>query len=223
MMRPHTPPGSSLSILLTGVGGQGVVTAAGWLAEAASLSGHRVVVGQAHNMSRRGGSTNSVIIIDGGNVPELPGTGADILVAAEPMEAARLTGCLRPGGLAIVDPFVVAPATLAQAGRPYPPIEELLLGLRLRAGLLLLVEAHRQASELGHPRNANVILLGALQGTGCLPWSEDHLERAVLSLAPPHGIAGPTTCLKAGFGHGRLAAAEASGSITPRSTRGDTP
>ena len=173
-----------LRIFLAGVGGQGVVTAAGWLALAADSVGLRVVVGQAHNMSQRGGCVSAAVVIEAGPVAAIGPREADVLVALEPMEAARAAHLLRPQGLALVDPHPIPPFTLAQAGLEYPAPHLLLADLEQATDRCFRIPAHRMAAEGGDPRDANLLHLGALQGLGALPWKAGDLRRAVLQNAP---------------------------------------
>jgi len=172
-------------VLLAGVGGQGVVSAASWLAEAADAMGFEVVVAQAHNMSRRGGSVSAGIVINGGPVAEIAQSTADILVGFEPMEAARAAGFLKPGGTVVVDTFPIIPTALAAQNREYPDPSLLLAHLKKKAGLFLSVPAAKIARTSGRERNANIVLLGVLQGLGILPWPENALRAAVYSSAAP--------------------------------------
>jgi len=52
-------------ILITGVGGQGVLSAARWLGEAAATNGFSIAVSELHGMSQRGGSVQSEVAIGG--------------------------------------------------------------------------------------------------------------------------------------------------------------
>ncbi|NLF08624.1 MAG: hypothetical protein GX594_11700, partial [Pirellulaceae bacterium] len=78
---PLTPLPSPLSVVIAGLGGQGVLKASDILADAAFLSGYDVKKSEIHGMSQRGGSVASDVRF-GGQVhsPMIPSGEADLLV-----------------------------------------------------------------------------------------------------------------------------------------------
>ena len=102
-------PGSDArrKILIVGVGGQGVLTAAKLLGDASADSGVRAIVGQLHGMSQRGGSvTSDVLFGDHVESPMIPPGEADFLVVLAPSEVEVTRPLLRKGGLLIPPDFV---------------------------------------------------------------------------------------------------------------------
>jgi len=168
--------GARCRILLVGVGGQGVLTAAQLLGDAALISGLEVVVGQLHGMSQRGGSVACSVLLGGHHSSHIPEGGADLLLALEPMEAARALPSLGEATRAIVHLGGVPPAPLVQGGEPYPALETLLAPVRARVGKLY---------ELSFPtlepmgQNLNIAMLGALGGLEDAPIGRDALWGAM--------------------------------------------
>ena len=78
-----------MQLLVVGVGGQGVLTAAQVLARAAHSVGHPVAVGQLHGMSQRGGSVECTVRLGDVHTSYLVGDTADVVLGFEPLETLR--------------------------------------------------------------------------------------------------------------------------------------
>ena len=143
-------------VLLAGVGGQGVLSVAAVLAEAARREGLVVHQGEVHGMSQRGGAVQaSLRLADGPVDGDLVARGAaDLVLGVEPVEALRHLEYLAPEGRLVTaaDPYVNVP--------DYPPIEEVLAAVRSVPGSVV-VEAAALAREAGSGRVANVVMVGA--------------------------------------------------------------
>ncbi len=112
-----------LGILLTGVGGQGTVLAAKILAQAAWAKGWHVRTAETIGMAQRGGSVVSHVRMgDRGEevyAPLLGRSSADLIVAFEPAEAARVLPYLAADGMLVTAQTSVQPVTAALSKRPY--------------------------------------------------------------------------------------------------------
>ncbi|VVB72624.1 Indolepyruvate oxidoreductase subunit IorB [uncultured archaeon] len=149
------------SIVLVGVGGQGILLASEILAQAAMQSGYEVKTNEVHGMAQRGGSVMAQIRY-GRRVhsPLVARNTAHVLGALEQVEALRYADYLRPEGLAVVSRQSIMPVTVSSGAATYPAnVEEM---LRLAFPRLVYVDATKLASELGDNRAANIILLGAI-------------------------------------------------------------
>lgn len=149
------------SIVIVGVGGQGILLASEILAQAAMLEGYDVKTNEVHGMAQRGGSVMAQIRY-GKEVhsPLVARNEADILGALEKIEALRYVDYLRPGGLAAVSTQAVMPVSVSSGGARYPENAEELL--RKAFPRLLYIDAAEIASDLGDIRAANIVLLGAI-------------------------------------------------------------
>ena len=147
--------GGSLTILIAGLGGQGVVLAGGVLAQAALLSGHDVRQSEMHGLSQRFGSVSCQVRI-GTEIysPHRGHGGVDLLVALEGYEAFQQLPFLRSEGTALVNrlwrkPVAAKPiATTATVELSDPRVEWF-------AGTDLTQVA-------GCPRSLNFFMLGVL-------------------------------------------------------------
>jgi indolepyruvate ferredoxin oxidoreductase beta subunit len=143
-------------LVLAGVGGQGVLSVAAILAEAARRHGLVVRQGEVHGMSQRGGAVQATLrLADRPIAGDLVGRGgADLILGVEPVEALRYLDYLAPGGRLVtsVDPYENVP--------DYPPIEAVLAAARAVPGAVL-VAAAELARSAGSGRTANVVMVGA--------------------------------------------------------------
>ncbi|NLZ64669.1 MAG: indolepyruvate oxidoreductase subunit beta [Lentisphaerae bacterium] len=151
---------NTCSLIMVGVGGQGILLASEVTARAAQSCGLRVKTNEVHGMAQRGGSVTAHIRF-GQEVhsPLVTEGTADALLALEAIEALRCRQFLRPDGLAVVSTQRVIPVTVSSGGATYPEPEPL---LRQSFRRLAYIDALGEAKALGEARAANVVLLGAL-------------------------------------------------------------
>ena len=162
------------SIVLVGVGGQGILLASEILAQAAMIQGYQVKTKEVHGMAQRGGSVMAQIRY-GEEVksPLVSKKGAHILGALEKVEALRYWEFLRPDGLAAVSSQAIVPVTVSSGLARYPENAEELLARAFPR--LVYIDAPKLAGELGDSRAANIILLGTISRGLDLPlesWEE---------------------------------------------------
>lgn len=140
--------------MIAGVGGQGVLSAAGIIAEAARREGLTVKQAEVHGMAQRGGAVHATLRLgDGPIASELIGLGtARLVLGMEPVEALRHVGSLAPDGVLITS---AEPMDLPD----YPPLDAVHHQVVSLGGHL--VEARRVARDAGSPRSSNVVMIGA--------------------------------------------------------------
>ena len=144
-------------IILAGVGGQGILSIATVIGDAALNEGLYLKQAEVHGMSQRGGDVQSNLRLSSEPIYSdlIPQGGADIIISLEPMEALRYLPYLKPDGWIVTSskPFVNIPN--------YPEIEDVLAHVRvIKNHVLIDVEA--LAKEAGAPAQAaNMVLLGA--------------------------------------------------------------
>ena len=147
------------SILLSGVGGQGILLAAKIIGEAAVASGYEVCSNEIHGMAQRGGCVTAQVRF-GPQVHSpliLEGT-ADVLAALEHIEALRWAHVLKPGGLAVVSRQSILPVAVSAGQATYPAD----VADRLRAVFprLIYADCVSKARTMGDARFANLIIVG---------------------------------------------------------------
>ena len=142
-------------IILAGVGGQGILTIATIIGDAAAVAGLSLKQAEVHGMSQRGGDVQSNLRLSTDEIySDLIKEGAaDLIISMEPMEALRYVSYLNGEGWVVTSshPFKNLPN--------YPEDEALMNELN---GLphVAALPIDDVAKENNMPKSANVILLG---------------------------------------------------------------
>jgi indolepyruvate ferredoxin oxidoreductase, beta subunit len=152
---------TSGNILFSGVGGQGILLASEITAYCLLAAGFDVKKSEVHGMAQRGGSVTAQLRY-GNKVysPLIEPGRADIQVAFEMMEAVRYLPYLHQGSKVIVNTQRILPPAVATGKTGYP--EDVLDGLTDRGIVVVTVNAFDLAREVGEPRTANMVMVGAL-------------------------------------------------------------
>lgn len=190
--------GRRLGVLLVGAGGQGVLTAARLLGDAAHGAGIPVVVGQLHGMSQRGGSVQCSVLLGAGRSSFLTG-GADVVVGFEPLEVLRVRDQLRADTHVVLNRGTMVPYVLSKAGRTYPPFDDIVAELAAITRHVTVVDGPRLLPDAGAGRTLNVLMLGALAGLGLLPFDSKALWLAVAAHSPAGFVDANRRALEAGM------------------------
>ena len=159
-------------IILCGVGGQGILSIATIIGEAAMKENLFIKQAEVHGMSQRGGDVQSNLRISSNpiNSDLIALGGADVIISMEPMEALRYLPFLNKNGWIITSsaPFVNIPN--------YPDMETIKADYK-KLDHVIMIDIESMAKENNVPRSANVILLGAAQKA--LDIEYDKLEAAI--------------------------------------------
>ena len=144
-----------IDIKLSGVGGQGILSIATVIGEAATAAGLQLKQAEVHGMSQRGGDVQSDLRLSTDAICSdlIPLGQADLIISMEPMEALRYLPYLAPTGAVVTAsrPFVNIPN--------YPEEAALLAELDALPHVVRL-DIDAIAREKGLPKSANMILLG---------------------------------------------------------------
>jgi len=148
-------------LLITGVGGQGVILASDIVGEAALAAGYDVKKTDTLGMAQRGGSVVSHVRI-GQRVrsPLIKEGDVDILVAFEKLEAARWGHYLCSGAIAIVNNHALPPLSVVLGNERYPTDEEINDILGQWPERIYFVDGTSRTGELGNIRTLNMFMLG---------------------------------------------------------------
>ena len=148
------------SVLLVGVGGQGTILASKILTMGLIENGYDVKMSEVHGMSQRGGSVSTQVRVGKKVYSPIIGEGtADLLVSFEEMEAARYAKYLKKDGKIVVNTYRIPSMPILSGSRTYP--EHIIESLSREVPTMSL-DATKIATDLGNPKSANVVLLGAL-------------------------------------------------------------
>ena len=163
------------NIILSGVGGQGILTIAAVLDTAALTQDLFVKQAEVHGMSQRGGAVQSHVRISDKEIYSdlIPNGKADLILSVEPMELLRYLPYLKPNGWLVTDsmPFINV--------KNYPEGEALFAEIKSHPNSLI-INATQEAKKIGNSKAANMVLLGA--AASLIPLSEESLIEAIKSL-----------------------------------------
>ncbi len=168
---------ATTNILVAGIGGQGVMTAAEILAQTALAQGYDVKKTEVAGMAQRGGVvTSHVRFGEKVNSPAIPDGEADLILGFEPAESARWLDQLKPGGVVLVNQNIQVPPIVNIGLFDYPddPVGSIVKrGVEVHA-----FNATKIAQKLGNIRLVNTVMLGA--SSAHLPFSADILKEAIM-------------------------------------------
>jgi indolepyruvate ferredoxin oxidoreductase beta subunit len=184
-MRPAGPKEEELEtmkqdIILAGVGGQGILSIAFVIDNAALKEGLIFKQAEVHGMAQRGGAVQSHLRLSSDPIFSdlVPQGEADIILSVEPMETLRYLDYLAPGGIIIASsaPFVNIPN--------YPELDEVLAKIKA-VERSVLVDSDALAKEAGFSKAQNMVMLGA--ASPHLILKEESLREYIRTLFEPRG------------------------------------
>lgn len=193
-----------LDVLLAGVGGQGTVLAAKVLAQAAQDKGWQVRTAETIGMAQRGGNVTSHVRMGNGGeevfAPLLAHGTADLVIAFEPGEAARVLSFLAPNGVLVTATTPIQPVTAALSSAPYRAdrvVQRLEAQLAGTEASFVAVDDAALVRTIGSRKVLNTLLLARALAAGHVPLDVDDLRHAI------------EVCVKPAFVQLNLAAIEA--------------
>jgi indolepyruvate ferredoxin oxidoreductase beta subunit len=162
-------------IILSGVGGQGILSIAAAIGLAAVENNLYLKQSEVHGMSQRGGDVQSHLRLSDKPVSSdlIPYGKADLIISVEPMESLRYLPWLSKQGWLVTNsnPFINI--------TDYPPVEEILNEIR-KIKNNIIIDADSIAKEIGTARSGNIVVLGAASPYISMPFGS--LENAVRKL-----------------------------------------
>ena len=167
-------------IILAGVGGQGILSIAFVIDNAALEEGFNFKQAEVHGMAQRGGAVQSHLRISSEVIYSdlIPKGEADMILSVEPLEALRYFDYLSLGGTVVSSssPYVNIP--------DYPNLETILDKIQ-EVERRVIVDSQRLAKEAGSSRAQNMVMLGA--ASSYLILKRESLERFIRVLFETQG------------------------------------
>jgi indolepyruvate ferredoxin oxidoreductase beta subunit len=162
-------------VILAGVGGQGVLSIAAIIAQAAVSEGLAVRQSEVHGMAQRGGAVLAHLRMSDGTIASdlVPRGGADIIISMEPLESLRYASWLAPSGA-----LVTASEPLVNIGN-YPAIADVIAAVK-GFPQWRLIEAAALARDAGLARSVNMVMVGA--AAPFLPVRTESLENTIAAM-----------------------------------------
>lgn len=165
--------------VFVGVGGQGNLLASNLLGQAALSMGIPVVVSEIHGMAQRGGVVESAVLLGGAASPIVSNGEADVLVSFEPLETLRILTKCNNKTLVITNAQPLPPFTVAVGQGKYPPVDEILGKVTKKVGKVVSLNGNDLAEKAGNVLSLNMVMLGALIGTGATPVTEEVMKKII--------------------------------------------
>jgi len=166
-------------LVFIGVGGQGNLLASRLLGEAALSMDIPTVVSEIHGMAQRGGIVESAVLLGDVQSPIVSSSEADVLIGFEPLETLRALGKCNQDTVVITNIHPLPPFTVAVGQGVYPPVEETLQFIRERAKKVIELDGTAIAEEVGNPLALNMVMLGALIGSGTTPIGAEEMKKVL--------------------------------------------
>jgi indolepyruvate ferredoxin oxidoreductase, beta subunit len=162
-------------IILSGVGGQGILSIAAVIGLAAVENKLFLKQSEVHGMSQRGGDVQSHLRLSDKTISSdlIPFGKSDLIVSVEPMESLRYLPWLSENGWLVTNsnPFINIP--------DYPPIGKILDEIK-KVKNHIIIDADTIARESGSVRSVNIVILGAASPFIGVPYNT--LENAIRKL-----------------------------------------
>lgn len=187
-------------ICFTGVGGQGTLLATKVMAEAAIYAGHNVLASEVHGMAQRGGVVESTVMIGDIKSPIISDGEADVLLGFEPVETYRALRRCSADSVVISNSVPVTPFSVAIGKGAYPDVEKLFAFVRSRVKKLITLNAQALAQQAGSALSANVVMIGALAGSGVLPVPREAFEETIRTKTKEKFVEANLQAFGLGFG-----------------------
>jgi indolepyruvate ferredoxin oxidoreductase beta subunit len=188
----------NVQMIISGVGGQGVLLITRIFAEYALKEGYSLIGSEDHGMSQRGGSVMTHLKIGNFDSPLVKKGSADILLSLEKNEAYKTLHYLKPssdgrdGGLCFIN-----------ASDPNEMSREIMAHLKEKGIEAYVVGADQLARGMGSPQSANIALLGFAMAHPRFPFPHDKLRNAVEQVTPQKFREVSLKILEKGFLEGR--------------------
>jgi len=178
------------SVLICGVGGQGLVLVSNVIGNACAASDLRVITGEQHGLSQRSGAV-SIHLRIGSDVrsPLIPVGMGDAIVSLEALETLRYIEYLKDGGLVLMNSRVAFPITdtvelVKKKSAKYFGREDVENKLRQVTANILSVDALELARQAGNPLTENTVLLGAMSVFESFPVPTEALRESIAKTVP---------------------------------------
>lgn len=168
-------------IILSGVGGQGILTIATVIGMAALSEGYQLKQSEVHGMSQRGGDVQSHLRLSSKPIASdlIPEGTADMIISVEPLESLRYFNMLDTENgwlVSSINPF--------KNIKDYPDLETILAEI-WKLPRHITLDAEQIAKELGSVKAANIVVLGA--ASPFLGLKYESLENAIRTLFAKKG------------------------------------
>ena len=190
------------NIIIAGTGGQGNLFASKVLAQAALHKGLEIKIAESYGVAQRGGSVSSQIRIGEGQFgPLVPKYGADAILGLEPLETLRFSlDFINPTCTIIFNTRQNTPLQAKTGKGPSLSLDETEKYLnQLNPKKVFPLDAFKLAKDTGNAWLLNMVMVGALIGTGSIPLSLEDINHVAENLSPPEILVLNLKAIQTGF------------------------
>ena len=166
-------------VVFIGVGGQGNLLTSRLLGEAALSLNIPAVVSEIHGMAQRGGIVESAVLLGDVTSPIVSNAEADVLIGFEPVETLRALSKCNKDTIVITNTHPLPPFTVSVGQGVYPPVDEIMGLIRAKVGKVIALDGNALAAEAGNPLSLNMVMLGALIGSGTIPVGAEDMKKTI--------------------------------------------
>lgn len=180
-----------LDVVICGVGGQGNVLISSLIASALNRKGYYVTVGDTYGAAQRGGAVFSSVRISSRRSygPFIPEGRAHLIVGLEPLETLRLLQRYgNPNALCITNTYTVYPVGVMANRLEYPDEGKLKKAIESLSRSAWFIDATDIALKLGAQIALNVVMAGALIGSGQIPLTKEEAESEMRDFFSPKSL-----------------------------------
>jgi indolepyruvate ferredoxin oxidoreductase, beta subunit len=177
-----------LNLIICGVGGQGNILLSGMVGGAYIKKGYFATIGETFGAAQRGGAVFSGVRISKKREygPLMPEGKAHLILGLEPLETLRMIQrYANPETVCISNIYPVVPAGVSAARDVYPDTEELKSAISSLCRQTWFLDATTIALDLDAPIAMNIVMVGALLGTGQLALTEEDIKVELRENLPP--------------------------------------
>lgn len=176
------------NIVITGVGGQGVVTLANIISEAALTQGYDVKTSELHGLAQRGGTIQSHIRFGDKIYSSLVlKNNANLIIGLELLEALRSAeyGSKEIKTIFLIDNYKIIPLSVSILGEKYPTLKEIVKKLKLFSKRAIILNASEIVKkETGSVVSSNVFMLGYMSSKKIIPIKKKFLLEGIKKIIP---------------------------------------
>ncbi len=195
--------GDPLNLIICGVGGQGNILISGLIGNALMKKGYHVTIGETFGASQRGGAVFSTLRMSTKKSygPLIPQGKAHLILGLEPLETLRMLQRYgNPGVVCVTNTHPVLTIGALSQKEKYPSCNELKGAIEKLSKLACFVDATSIALKLGAPIVVNIIMVGALIGSGQLALERVDVENEMRNIFPPERMKLNLRALEMGIG-----------------------
>jgi indolepyruvate ferredoxin oxidoreductase, beta subunit len=202
--KEHRIKMETLRCVFIGVGGQGNLLASRLLGEAALSMGIPAVMSEIHGMAQRGGIVESAVILGHAISPIVSNGEADVFVGFEPLETLKALMKCNKETLVITNTHPLPPFTVSVGQGEYPPVDEIMDLIRSKVDKVIALNGDQLAAEAGNPLSLNMVMLGALIGSGSTPVTSESMREILSSSTKKAFLESNLKAFELGMEAGRL-------------------